>query len=92
MFASEPTFAQVFFALSGAALFAGVFLWLIWLHEPLFELAHERNVLVAKGDYLGSHALQQWADQCLDTVGLDRLLSIRLSARTAARICVESVR
>src|SRR4051812_32917185 len=35
VFASEPTPAQVFFALSGAALFAGVFLWLIWLHEPL---------------------------------------------------------
>jgi two-component system sensor histidine kinase DesK len=35
VFASEPTPAQVFFALSGAALFAGVFLWLMWLHEPL---------------------------------------------------------
>src|SRR6266508_4529925 len=35
VFASEPTPAQVFFALSGAALFAGIFLWLMWLHEPL---------------------------------------------------------
>jgi two-component system, NarL family, sensor histidine kinase DesK len=35
VFASEPTSAQVFFALSGAALFAGIFLWLMWLHEPL---------------------------------------------------------
>jgi hypothetical protein len=32
---SEPTPTQAFFALGGAALFAGVFLWLVWLHEPL---------------------------------------------------------
>jgi len=32
---SDPSPAQLVFALSGAALFAGVFLWLIWLHEPL---------------------------------------------------------
>ena len=32
---SDPTPAQVFFALGGAALFAGVFLWLMWMHEPL---------------------------------------------------------
>ena len=33
--ASDPSPARVLFALGGAALFAGVFLWLIWMHEPL---------------------------------------------------------
>jgi len=33
--ASNPTPARVFFALGGAALFTGVFLWLLWMHEPL---------------------------------------------------------
>ena len=33
--AADPTPTRVFLALGGAALFAGVFLWLIWLHEPL---------------------------------------------------------
>ena len=32
---SDPSPARVLFALGGAALFAGVFLWLIWMHEPL---------------------------------------------------------
>ena len=32
---SDPTPARVLLALGGAALFAGVFLWLIWLHDPL---------------------------------------------------------
>jgi two-component system, NarL family, sensor histidine kinase DesK len=35
--ASDPTLARVLFALGGAALFAGVFLWLIWMHEPLWS-------------------------------------------------------
>jgi len=33
--ASDPSPGRVLFALGGAALFAGVFLWLIWMHEPL---------------------------------------------------------
>jgi two-component system, NarL family, sensor histidine kinase DesK len=33
--ASDPTPARAFLVLGGAALFAGVFLWLMWLHEPL---------------------------------------------------------
>jgi two-component system sensor histidine kinase DesK len=32
---TDPTPGRVFVALGGAALFAGVFLWLMWLHEPL---------------------------------------------------------
>ncbi len=32
---SDPTPARVLFALGGAALFVGVFLWLMWAHEPL---------------------------------------------------------
>ena len=34
---SDPTPSRVLLALGGAALFAGVFLWLIWLHEPLWS-------------------------------------------------------
>src|SRR5215212_11445312 len=33
--ASDPSPMRVLFALAGATLFAGVFLWLIWMHEPL---------------------------------------------------------
>jgi two-component system, NarL family, sensor histidine kinase DesK len=32
---SDPTPIQVFIALGGAALFVGVFLWLLWMHVPL---------------------------------------------------------
>lgn len=32
---SDPTPTQVFIALGGAALFVVVFLWLLWLHDPL---------------------------------------------------------
>lgn len=32
---SDSTLTQVLFALGGAALFAGVFLWLMWMNEPL---------------------------------------------------------
>lgn len=35
LLAEDPTPARLVFALVGAALFAGVFLWLMWLHEPL---------------------------------------------------------
>jgi two-component system, NarL family, sensor histidine kinase DesK len=34
---SEPTPARVALALGGAALFAGVFLWLMWTQEPLWS-------------------------------------------------------
>src|SRR5919199_1911772 len=33
--ASDPTSARVLFALGGAVLFVGIFLWLMWMHEPL---------------------------------------------------------
>jgi two-component system, NarL family, sensor histidine kinase DesK len=38
---SEPTPARVLLALGGAALFAGVFLWLVWMHEPLWSASAE---------------------------------------------------
>jgi two-component system, NarL family, sensor histidine kinase DesK len=51
--ASDPSPAQLLFALSGAALFAGVFLWLLWLHEPLWSApadpseVHKRRAAIA---------------------------------------------
>jgi two-component system sensor histidine kinase DesK len=41
---SDPTPARVLLALGGAALFAGVFLWLIWLHDPLPSSADPSEV------------------------------------------------
>jgi two-component system, NarL family, sensor histidine kinase DesK len=38
---SNPTPARVFFALGGAALFVGVFLWLMWMQEPLWSASAE---------------------------------------------------
>ena len=38
---SNPTPARVFLALGGAALFAGVFLWLMWMQEPLWSASAE---------------------------------------------------
>ena len=38
---SEPTPARVALALGGAALFAGVFLWLMWTQEPLWSPSAE---------------------------------------------------
>jgi serine phosphatase RsbU (regulator of sigma subunit) len=35
MLESNPTPMQVLLTLGGAALFAGVFLWLMWMHDPL---------------------------------------------------------
>ena len=35
MLESDPTPMQVLLTLGGAALFAGIFLWLMWMHEPL---------------------------------------------------------
>ncbi|MDQ3913699.1 MAG: sensor histidine kinase [Actinomycetota bacterium] len=32
---SNPSLEQLVFAVAGTALFAGIFLWLLWLHEPL---------------------------------------------------------
>ena len=32
---TDPTPMRVFLALGGAALFVGVFLWLLWMHDPL---------------------------------------------------------
>ncbi|HJQ28357.1 MAG TPA: hypothetical protein VJ827_03390, partial [Rubrobacter sp.] len=49
---SGPTPARVFLALGGAALFACVFLWLLWLHAPLSSTAEplevwKRRVIIA---------------------------------------------
>jgi len=41
---SDPTPARVLLALGAAALFAGVFLWLIWLHDPLPSSADPSEV------------------------------------------------
>ena len=38
---SDPTPAQVWLALVGATLFAGVFLWLMWMQEPLWSASAE---------------------------------------------------
>ena len=35
MLESDPTPMRVLLTLGGAALFAGVFLWLMWMHDPL---------------------------------------------------------
>lgn len=32
---ADPTPSRILLALGGAALFAGVFLWLLWVQEPL---------------------------------------------------------
>ena len=37
VFTSDPTSMRVFLALGGAALFAGVFLWLMWMQVPLWS-------------------------------------------------------
>jgi two-component system sensor histidine kinase DesK len=41
---SDPTPARAFLALGGAALFASVFLWLLWLHAPLSSTADPSEV------------------------------------------------
>lgn len=41
MLESDPTPTRVLLTLSGAALFAGVFLWLMWMHDPLSSAAAE---------------------------------------------------
>ena len=41
MLESDPTPMQVLLTLGGAALFAGVFLWLMWMHDPLPSSAAE---------------------------------------------------
>jgi two-component system, NarL family, sensor histidine kinase DesK len=40
---SEPTPARIVLALGGAALFAGVFLWLMWTQEPLWSPSMETS-------------------------------------------------
>ena len=41
--ASDPTPVRVVLALGGAALFAGVFLWLMWTQEPLWSASVESS-------------------------------------------------
>ena len=41
MLESDPTPMRVLLTLGGAALFAGVFLWLMWMHDPLPAAAAE---------------------------------------------------
>jgi two-component system sensor histidine kinase DesK len=43
VFTSDPTLVRLLFALGGATLFAGVFLWLLWTHEPLPSAADSRE-------------------------------------------------
>jgi two-component system, NarL family, sensor histidine kinase DesK len=40
---SDPTPARVSLAIAGAALFAGVFLWLMWMQEPLWSASAEAS-------------------------------------------------
>src|SRR5215210_1542038 len=40
---SDPTPVRILLALGGAALFAGVFLWLMWRQEPLCSASVERS-------------------------------------------------
>jgi two-component system, NarL family, sensor histidine kinase DesK len=40
---SDPTPVRVVLALGGAALFAGVFLWLMWMQKPLWAASIERS-------------------------------------------------
>jgi serine phosphatase RsbU (regulator of sigma subunit) len=41
MLESDPTPTRVLLTVGGAALFAGVFLWLMWMHDPLPSAAAE---------------------------------------------------
>ena len=45
---SEPTPARVALALGGAALFAGVFLWLMWAQEPLWSPSAEPSEVLER--------------------------------------------
>ena len=45
---SEPTPARVALALGGAALFAGVFLWLMWTQEPLWSTSTEPSEVLKR--------------------------------------------
>ena len=52
LLAAEAPLARLFAALAGTSLFVGIFLWLLWLHEPLrvtteFSDARGRRVAVA---------------------------------------------
>jgi two-component system sensor histidine kinase DesK len=40
---SDPTLVRVSLALGGAALFAGVFLWLLWIQKPLWSTSVESS-------------------------------------------------
>ena len=44
LLALDPSLTQLVFALVGTALFAGIFLWLIWLHEPLQATADASEI------------------------------------------------
>ena len=44
MLESDPTPTRVLLTLGGAALFAGVFLWLMWMHDPLPAAAEPSEV------------------------------------------------
>jgi two-component system, NarL family, sensor histidine kinase DesK len=50
---SDPTTVRVVLALGGASLFAGVFLWLMWMQEPLWAASvepsevHKRQATIA---------------------------------------------
>ena len=45
---SDPTPVRVSLALGGAALFTGVFLWLMWMHEPLWSGTSEDSEILKR--------------------------------------------
>jgi len=60
---SDPTSAQISLALGGAAIFAGVFLWLMWTQKPLWSASAEPR-----------EVLKRWA-----TIALLAVLAISLN-------------
>ena len=54
---SDPTPARVSLALVGAALFAGVFLWLMWMQEPLWSASAEPSEVRKRRATIGLLAL-----------------------------------
>ena len=54
---SDSTPARVSLALVGAALFAGVFLWLMWMQEPLWSASAEPSEVRKRRATIGLLAL-----------------------------------
>jgi two-component system, NarL family, sensor histidine kinase DesK len=54
---TDPTPARVSLALGGAALFAGVFLWLMWVQEPLWAVSAEPSEVLKRRATIASLAV-----------------------------------